>query len=238
MPMMTMTLILVCVYFACLVAILFFHKHMNPKTTILIFIIVDIVLFAGYWVNEYFRKGYIYFITFDQISPFMFTMMPLSLLLKDKYKDVIYTTTALLSLGMLVAMLVSPLEAYLGSYRKEASLLYVLDVLLHLNCSLFGTYLFVSKTVKVDLKSIGKASSLLYLVIGFAIIINFIFKTNYFGMGYYGNYGIYMIRIFESYWATLLAYLLGIMLVLMLGFEYVCLLLKLNINNSKEEKTR
>ena len=55
-------------------------------------------------------------------------------------------------------------------------------------------------------------------------------------MGYYSNYGIYMIRIFETYWATLAAYLLGVALVLMLGFEYGLLLTKLNkANSSKEE---
>ena len=45
-----------------------------------------------------------------------------------------------------------------------------------------------------------------------------------------------MIRIFETYWATLAAYLLGVALVLMLGFEYGLLLTKLNkANSSKEE---
>ena len=43
-----------------------------------------------------------------------------------------------------------------------------------------------------------------------------------------------MIRIFETYWATLIVYLLGIVLVLMLGYEYALLLRKVNSHNLVE----
>lgn len=234
MPMMMMVLIFVCLYFVCFTAILLFHKYMNPKFTIILFTITNTILFIGYYINEFHRKGTFEILIFDQISPFMFTMLPLSFLLKDKIKDLVFKTAALLSLGMFAAMLVSPQEAYLGSHQIEASMLYVLDTLLHLNFSLFGVYLFVSNTVKIDMKSIGQAAIFLYSVITFAIICNFLFHKNFFGMGYYSNYGIYMIRIFETYWATLVVYILGVSLVLMLGYEYILLVKKLNFQNSFE----
>lgn len=236
MSMMTMMILLVFLYFACLVAILFFHKRMNQKITIKVFVFIDLVLFIAYVINEYYRHGTFQFISLDQISPFMFTIIPLILVTKNKAKDIIMNTVSLLSLGMLVAMLVSPMEAFLGSYRKEASLLYWLDTLLHLNCSLFGTYLFISGTVKLKYKSLFKGVGLLYSIIMLGVSLNFIHHKNYFGMGYYSNYGIYMIRIFETYWATLVAYLLGVVLVLMLGFEYGLLLVKLNKANSIKEE--
>lgn len=236
MPMMTMMILLVCVYFACLIAILFFYKRMNQKIVIKVFAFTDLALFIAYIINDCYRFGSFQFISLDQISPFMFTIVPLVLVTKNKAKDIIMNTVSLLSLGMLVAMLVSPMEAFLGSYRKEASLLYWLDTLLHLNCSLFGTYLFISGMVKLKYKSLFKGAGLLYSVIILGVMLNFIHHKNYFGMGYYSNYGIYMIRIFETYWASLAAYLLGVALVLMLGFEYGLLLTKLNkANSSKEE---
>lgn len=234
MPMMTMVFVFVCMYFVCLTAILFFHKYVDPKKMILIFTIIDVVLFVGSWINDFHRKGSFDFLTFDQISPFMFTMLPLSYLMKDKLRNIVYQTAALLSLGMFVAMLVSPLEAHLGSYHDKASILYILDTLLHLNFSLFGIYLFISGTIKLEIKSVLSSAIFLHSVITFAVICNFLFHKNYFGMGYYSNYGIYMIRIFETYWATLIVYLLGVVLVLMLGYEYALLLRKVNSHNLVE----
>lgn len=235
MPMMMMLLILVSIYFVFFTVILIFNKQMSPKITIPTFMIINAALFIGYCINEYYRHGKFDFLTFDQISPFMFTMSCLFFLMNDKIKKMFLDTAALLSLGMFVAGLVSPQEAYLSSYKMDANMLYVLDTLLHLNFSLFGTYLFISNTVKIDLKSIGRAATFLYSVIGFAVICNFLFHKNFFGMGYYGNYGIYMIRIFETYWATLIVYILGVFLVLMLGFEYIIILRKLNIHNLKKK---
>ena len=234
MPMMIMLIIFVCIYFVCLTMILIFHKYMNPKSTILFFTITNTALFAGYCINEYYRKGRFEFLTFDQISPFMFTTLPLSFLMREKIRDAYLHTAALLSLGMFVAAIVSPQEAYLSSYKMDANMLYVLDTLLHINFSLFGAYLFISNTIKIDFKSIKKAAIFLYSVIIFAVICNFLFHKNFFGMGYYANYGIYMIRIFETYWATLIVYILGVFLVLMLGYEYVYILKKLNIHNIKK----
>lgn len=231
MPMMMMLIILVLIYFASLTAILLFHKYMNPKYTIIFFTITNFIFFAGYYINEYHRKGHFEFLTFDQISPFMFTMACLSILMKENIRKIFLEASALLSLGMFVAGLISAQEAYLSSHHIDANMLYVLDTLLHLNFSLFGTYLFVSNTIEINLKSIKRASFFLYSAIGFAIVCNFLFHKNYFGMGYYGNYGIYMIRIFETYWATLIVYILGIFLVLMIGYEYIYILRKLNIQH-------
>lgn len=231
MPMMLMVIICVFVYFISFALILFYHKYINPKYAILFFMITNTVLFAGYCINEYYRKGHFEFLTFDQISPFMFTMLPLSFFLNEKIKDAYYSTAAYLCLGMFIAMLVSPQEAYLSSYKADATLLYVFDTLLHLNFSLFGLYLFISETVTINLKNLYKAGLFLYSVITFAVICNFLFHKNYFGMGYYSKYGIYMIRIFETYWATLIAYIFGVALVLILGYEFNYLILRLSSFN-------
>ncbi len=234
MPMMTMLIILVVVYFSTLVFLLIWQKHLNTKYTILIFTIVNILLYAGQWLNDYFQRNSFTFLMFDQISPCMFTMLSLSYFMKDKIKDYFYCTAAFLSFGMLVAMLVSPQDAYLSAYKAEASMLYVIDTLEHLNFSLFGIFLVISGTVKVSLKNLGKSMIFIYSIIIFVVIVNFIFHTNFFGMGYYGNYSIYMISLFESYWATLAAYIFGVFSVLLLGYELGYILLKLNKYNNVE----
>ena len=233
MPMMMMLLILVFIYFACLITILFFNKYMNQKYTIIFFMITNAALFAGYCINEYSRKGKFDFLTFDQISPFMFTMLCLFFLMNDKIKKVFLDTAAMLSLGMFVAGLVSPQEAYLASYRMDANMLYVLDTLLHLNCSLFGIFLVSSGQVKLNVESLKKAFIWMYSVIALVLILNFTFHLNYFGMGPYSKFGIYMFKLFDSYWVTLLVYLFGVALVLSLGYGFNLIISKLTTHNEE-----
>lgn len=67
----------------------------------------------------------------------------------------------------------------------------------------------------------------MYSVIGFGVILNYFFHTRNFGMDPYGDYTIYMIDIFGSFEATLVAYLLGVLVVLTLGMQIGLLFFKL-----------
>lgn len=227
MPMMTMLLIFICVYFTLLVVILTHKKYINIKIANFTFIIVNTILFIGYYLNDFVRKGMVESLTFDQISPFTFTMLSASFLLNDKVKQYFFSSVAFLSIGMLVAMIVSPQQAFLGSFRLDASMLYVLDTLEHLNCSLFGIFLVASGQVKLNADSLKKAFIWIYSVIALVLVMNFTFHLNYFNMGPYGKYSIYMFNLFDSYWLTLFVYLLGVSLVLMLGYGFNYVILKL-----------
>ena len=59
----------------------------------------------------------------------------------------------------------------------------------------------------------------MYSVIGFGVFLNYVFHTSNFGMDPYGGYGIYMIDLFGSFEATLVAYLLGVLVVLTAGMQ-------------------
>ena len=238
MPMLTMLIVCVCVYFTLMVTILLFNKYMNPKITNLVFIVVNVLLFVGYNINDFYRHGEFISLTFDQISPFTFTTLPLSYLFSKKIKDAQFSCVAFLSLGMFVAMLISPQHAFLVSYRSDATLLFVLDTLLHLNCSLFGIYLIVSGQVLLNAKSLIKSFIYIYSVIAFVLFMNVVFKQNYFGMGPYRQYGIYMFRFFDTYWMTLLVYLLGVGVVLSLGFEFNYILQILNHHEETKQEEK
>ena len=228
MPMLTMLLICVSVYFTLMVVILIYNKYMNPKVTNLIFIIINVLLFVAYNLNDFYRNGKFESLTFDQISPFTFTTLPLSYLFSKKVRDAQFSAVAFLSLGMFIAMMISPQHAFLVSFRQDATLLFVLDTLLHLNCSLFGIYLIASGQVLLNAKSLKRSLIYMYSVITFVVFMNFCFKLNYFGMGPYRNFAIYMFDFFDSYWITLLVYVLGVGLVLSLGFEFNYILQLLN----------
>ena len=78
----------------------------------------------------------------------------------------------------------------------------------------------------------------MYSVIAFVLFMNFTFKQNYFGMGPYQDFSIYMFDFFDSYWVTLLVYVLGVALVLALGFQfnYILQLLKYKEEHKKDNK--
>ena len=67
----------------------------------------------------------------------------------------------------------------------------------------------------------------MYSVIGFGLLLNYVFHTRNFGMDPYGDYTIYMIDIFGSFEATLIAYLLGVLVVLTLGMQIGYMFFKL-----------
>ena len=65
MPMLTMLLVCVSVYFTLLVVILIYNKYMNPKITNLVFIIINVLLFVAYNINDFYRNGKFISLTFD-----------------------------------------------------------------------------------------------------------------------------------------------------------------------------
>ncbi len=84
--------------------------------------------------------------------------------------------------------------------------------------ALYGFYLILSDKVKLELKNYGKALAFIYASIGFGVFLNWCFKLSNFGINMYGNYSIYFLDIFDSFEATLIAYLTGVLATVTLGF--------------------
>lgn len=219
MNMAIMAIILVSIYFTSLAAIIIFRDHIDTRIGNAVFICLDVIFFIALHLNYYNRGAFSTFLTLDNISPFTFTLLPFSYLMKDKVKDYFFSFVAFICLGMFGAMLVSPNYAYLFQQRLDASFDYVFDAFNHLVVSLFGVYLVVTKQVKPNMKQFIKGSIFIYSVITIIVIINLLFHTRYFGMAPYGNYSIYMLNIFGSFGATLLGYILGLALILFTGYE-------------------
>ena len=220
MNMLTMLAILTVVYFSTLLALCFFRKHINTKVFNLVFVLLD-VLFFFLWNLAMFPKGKLDdgFETLENISPLMFTLIPLTYFMKGKVKDYCFSAIAFLSVGMLVAMYASPEYEYVFTFRREADFFYTSEALCHMLCSLFGAYLVLTNQVKPVFSSWVKSIVFMYSIITFGVILNFVFHKGFFGMNPYGDYSIYMIDIFGSFEATLVAYYIGVLLVLTIGMQ-------------------
>ena len=220
MNMMQMVGIMVFFFFLTLTVICLYHEHINKKIGNLIFIIVDMIFFFGWSYAGYLQgrlnDGYM---TLDNISPFIMTLIPLTPLMNEKVKKCYHCAIAFLWMGMFLALSISPEHSYIFNYRHEATFAYATETACHMVASLYGIYLIISGQVVCDFKHLVKAAACLYSVIGLSVAMNFIFHKSHFQMDPYGNYSIYMIDVLGSFWATLLAYLLGVLLVLIIGMQ-------------------
>ena len=225
MHILQMTGLVMAIYFFSLGFIVFYRDKINIKIGNLIFVIADVFFF--FLLNYcYFKNGALdSFMTFDNISPFTFTLIPLICLLKDKVKEYAFCAIAFLHFGMLCAVMVSPEQAYLFNFTAEADML--------------GIYLVLTRQVKPCFKSWLKSLLFMYSVITFGVLLNFAFHRSYFGMNPYGNYSIYFLDVFHNFGTTLFVYYLGVLVVLTFGMQTSYWFLKLlEPHGNKRKKKR
>lgn len=220
MNMMQMVAIMVACYFITLTLLCIYRNIINIKVANAVFIAVDLVFFfcwnlAGYQVG-WLRDG---FMTLENISPFIMTLIPLTLFMSEKVKRYCNSAIAFLWIGMFIALMISPEHAYIFNYSIDASFLYTSEAACHLIASLYGIWLIISGQVNCGWKDWLKSIICMFSVIGYGVFLNYVFHTDNFGMKPYGRYTIYMINIFGSFYATLIAYLLGVLVVLTLGMQ-------------------
>lgn len=227
MNMIQMVAIMTICYFVTLVIICLYRNHINVKVGNAIFIGVSIVFFFG-WNYAAYELGWLDggFMTFQNISQFTLTLIPMTLVMNDKVKSYCNSAIAFLWVGMFLALGLSPEFNYIFRFKQEATLILSTEASCHLIASLYGIYLIISGQVVCDFKHWVKSLICMYSVIAFVVITNYAFHMGNFGMDPYGNYKIYMIDVLGSFEATLLAYLLGVLIVLTLGMEFGYLLNK------------
>lgn len=219
MNMIIMAILLVVIYFSALITIVIFRDRIDTRVGNAIFVILDIIFFMALH-RVYFNKGWFKtFLTLENISPLTFTLIPFTYLMSDKFKQWYFNLISFLSVGMFFAILVNPNYSYLFQHNLNASFEYAYDSISHLICSLFGVYLVLTKQVKVNFKSLLSAIINMFSIITIIVLINLFLHTGYLGMNPYGNYSIYMLKLFNTFGATLVAYYLGVLVVIILGFE-------------------
>lgn len=218
MHIMHMLGILAVVFFISMFLMCFFRERLNNPIINPLMICACAAFFFSWnyamFKHNGLRNG---FMTFDNISPYICTIILLTPLMSKKLKDYAYSAIAMLSFGMFVAMFVSPEFEYIFNYHQDAKAIHVSEATCHLIMAIYGFYLILSNKVKVNMQSFRKAAVFIYASIGFGIFLNLAFHRSNFGMDMYGNYSIYFIDIFGSFEATLIAYLVGVLGTLVLG---------------------
>lgn len=212
-------------FFVTLSIMCFYRSKINVKLWNTLFIIANLIAYSC-WNYASYQKGWLRdgWMTLGNISPLMFTVILLTPFVKDWVKDYAYSALAALNVGMFLAMLISPEHDYIFNFNTEATFVYTSEAVCHMVCSLYGIFLVLSHQVKADFKHWVKSIIFTLSIITFGVVLNFVYHKNHFGMDPYGSASIYMIDIFGSFWATLVAYYFGVVLVLTVGMQGVSLL--------------
>ena len=236
MHMLLMAGLMLLFFFVSITFICLYRDKLDAHIWNLAFVLADVVFFFcwNYASNQY---GWLSdgFMTLDNISPLMFTLIPLTYFMKDSVKDYCFSAIAFLSFGMFCAMMISPEHAYLFNFNEEASFLYTSEAACHMLCAVFGIYLVMSNQVKPNFRQWIKSIVFMYSIISFGVVLNFVFHKRFFGMDPYGEYSIYFLDIFGSFATTLIAYYLGVMVVLTIGMQMCYLMDKISKKHAKAE---
>ena len=227
MNMQLMLGISISCYFVSLLLICLYRDKINVKIFNGLFILIDIIFYLCWNIATAQRGGLEDgFMTLENISPYMFTIIGLSIFMSEKVREYAYSAVAFLCVGMFGALLISPEFHVLSSLKSQADFWYTSEAVCHMLCSLFGMYLMITKQVKTDFSHWIKSIVFMWGSVTFGLITNLILDTTCFNMNP-DNYRIYMLEIFGSFEATAVAYYLGILLVLTIGMQAGQLLNKL-----------
>lgn len=219
MHMMQMLGGLTLVFFVGLFLMCFFRERLSNPIFNPLFIIVCAICFFC-WNYAAYERGWLEdgFMTLENISPFICTVILATPFMSEKIKDFANCTIAFLGFGMLLALYISPGASYFMDHNLTASFMHISEAACHLVMALYGFYLILCGKVKTDWQNYGKAIVFIYTAIGFGVFLNWCFHLGNFGMDMYGDYSIYFLDIFGSFEVTFVAYLVGVLGTITLGF--------------------
>ncbi len=219
MHMMQMLGVLSLVFFVALFLMCYFREKLsNPIFTPLFLIVCAVCFFC--WNYAAFERGWLKdgFMTLENISPFICTVILLTPFMSEKIKDFANCAIAFLGFGMFLALYISPGFSYFVEHNYTATFIHVGEAVCHLVMALYGFYLILSNKVKLSWENYGKSIVFIYTAIGFGVFLNWCFHLSNFGMDMYGDYSIYFLDIFGSFEITFIAYLLGVLAVITMGY--------------------
>ena len=150
------------------------------------------------------------------ISPFMFTFIPIIVVLPKQVKERLLSIVALLSVGMFLSTALGCVGNAMRNYKFHFH--FMLDYISHFSFSLFGVYLIRTKQVVLNLKNSIVSCLILLCVPTLMLIINLIFDTAFFGLSLNGKHNIYNLVLGDNSYISALIYYVGVVVVLSLGY--------------------
>ena len=195
------SLVLLIVFYVIGVLVIFKYnkksKLVNSVFSMTIFLLYLFCLVSIYLDVGFYDWNFQNALPTGNVSPFMYTLVFISLVLPQNIKKYVFSLVGLLSFPMLCAGLISCIGYIIRDYTFHLTIF--LDAFIHVLLSIFGVYLAKSK--QIDFKNnkvIIISCGLILLVANIMIILNLIFKTAFFGLSMYGDHHIYNLVLVEK----------------------------------------
>ncbi|MBO5713164.1 MAG: hypothetical protein J6R88_03090, partial [Clostridia bacterium] len=206
-----------------IIGVFFLKTPPNIKLVNAVCVISTFILYLALVVYVYFDAGiddwnFKNVLPTANVSPFIFCLAPLVLIMPSKLKPLFKTLISLLSVGMLLSAVFG---CIFNAYRNYAFHIHFLfDYVAHLIISFWGVYLVKSKQVKLNLKSILFGGAIIVTVALIMLFINLVFDTAFFGLNLNGKHNIYNVVLTSSSILNAILYFIGLTAVLWLGALY------------------
>ena len=123
---------------------------------------------------------------------------------------------SLLSVGMLFSAIFNSFYNFGRNYAFHYHFLF--DYISHAALSLLGIYFIKSKQIDFAKKDVFVSSSLIFAVAFLMMILNVVFDTSFFGLSLNGKHNIYNMVIVANSYLSAAIYLVGLSIVLSLGY--------------------
>ena len=150
------------------------------------------------------------------VSPFMFSLMPILLFLPQCIKKHLQLLVSLLTVGMFMSTVVNCF--YFASIGYAFHPHFLLDYVAHFSLSLFGIYLIRSEQAEVKWQNGAISAAIISGVAVAMLILNVIFDTAFFGLSLNGKHNIYNNVLVDNSYLSAFLYFIGLFFVLFLGF--------------------
>lgn len=211
------------------VVFIIMKRFTNKAITNLIFFLLVLPLYFVHLILIYLDVGphdwnFINALPTGNISPFMFFIVPLFFFLPPKVRKYFGSAISLLSLGMLLAPIISCIRYFVVDYQYHFK--FLLDFIPHIALSLWGVYLVQSEQTSLNVKENLIGGALIVGVVITMLIINVIFDTSFFGLSLRGKHNIYNVVLVKNSFLSALIYFTGLGVVLVGGYFYQMGLLK------------
>ena len=196
-------------------------KFKNVKITNFIFCLIAFVLHIISMLIIFLDVGacdwnFLNTLPVANVSPFIFTVVPIYLVLPKSIKKYFFTLISLLSVGMFLATCFNCFYFNSISYKFHPQ--FVLDYIAHFSISLWGIYLVKSNQIELKVKQCLISGLMIFCVAFIMMLLNVIFDTAFFGLSLNGKHNIYNMVLVENSYLSAFIYLLGLCIVLVIGY--------------------
>ena len=194
------------------------HRLVNIIASLSVYLMYLSLVYVVYSDVGFYDWNFQNTLPMANVSPFMFSVMPLTWILPKGAKKYLYLLISLLSVGMLFSAISSSLYNAIIGYKFHWH--FMLDYVAHLILSAWGIYLVKSGQVTLCKRDCLISGSLIVGVAFVMMMLNVMLDTAFFGLSLNGKHNIYNNVIVDSSALSALIYFVGLVVVLLLGYGF------------------